>query len=105
MTKANAKRKARYPRITQFEVRIVSPEEYPDLKVNPTNHWTDMKPEDRLEHFIKTMARIWAETCRDIVGRKMGGEKALNKPSINANVSPTNTEGRGDNGQKETAME
>ena len=54
----------------QFELRIVPAEMYPDLKVNPTNPYTNMTDEERLEDFIETLAVFCAETCSDKVRGK-----------------------------------
>ena len=63
-------------RITQWEVRIVPPEMYPDLKINPTNHWTDMPDEERLKYFIQTMGRVWAETVQDNLRQQKRSESS-----------------------------
>jgi|GEM_PF-1410439 len=47
----------------RFEVRLVPPEAYPDLKENPFNPYTQLSDEERLEEFIEIMGIVWAETC------------------------------------------
>ena len=47
----------------QFEVRIVPLKTYPDLIQNPTNPYTQLTEEDRLEELIEIMGLVWAETC------------------------------------------
>ncbi len=39
----------------RFEVRLVPPEAYPDLKENPFNPYTQLSDEERLEEFIEIM--------------------------------------------------
>jgi len=50
---------------------------YPNLKINPTNHWTEMRDEERLKYFIKTLARVWSETVRELQ-KELRGIKSLN---------------------------
>ena len=46
-----------------FQVRLIPPEAYPDLKENPLNPYAQMSDEDRLEELIEIMGLVWAETC------------------------------------------
>ena len=46
-----------------FEVRIVPPEDYPDLAKNPTNPFAQMSDEERQEEFTDMLGLVWAETC------------------------------------------
>ena len=48
-----------------FNVRIVPPEAYPDLKDNPENPFTEISEDERMADFVEILGLIWAETCKE----------------------------------------
>ena len=45
-----------------FTIEVAAPNAYPDLEVNPTNPFTQMSDEQRLEDIVETLGIIWAQT-------------------------------------------
>ncbi len=45
-----------------FTIEVAAPNAYPDLEVNPTNPFTQMSDEKRLEDIVETLGIIWAQT-------------------------------------------
>lgn len=54
----------------RFEVRIVPLDAYPDLKENPTNPYTQMSDDDRMDELIDILGLLWAETCLDEAAKR-----------------------------------
>jgi len=60
MKKNNPRRVRGKPMI--FTIEVAAPNAYPDLEVNPTNPFTQMSDEKRLEDIVETLGVIWAQT-------------------------------------------
>lgn len=50
--------------IRYFTVEVVGNDD-PDLSSNPSNPYTLMSPEERLNELIEVFGLLWAESCRD----------------------------------------
>ena len=60
MKRNNPRRVRAKPMI--FTIEVAAPNAYPDLEVNPTNPFTQMSDEKRLEDIVETLGIIWAQT-------------------------------------------